>query len=328
MYVPPVNGLRSAAALVRPAWAVLCVSVACESPPESAGREPAAEEPWPDVDAANTGLLLDAATLSVDLQAHVQSLLSSQAADPVLAFEAAMLFATDSCPQVARTETEGFGLTEYFDGLCETGGVVFKGPAILYTWNEERINPIGAMDSVAQFPSELLWTGRGYNGQTDIFSLAGPMDYNCSCTMISATAEYDESTHLFLGVTQGTAHWTAEGAEGTWLQDAGFVPDFLLTTVERGTGHGVEARGTLSGVGERYTAALFDLTLQGDNRFGSWSCGEGNQVEWKVRDSSDSSWATFTMGVDEACGACGVEVGFEEVCIDLVPLLDWEGEPW
>lgn len=272
---------------------------------------------------------LDPVVLAADLQANLEAVYQVTATAPLRSFQEAYAYHTDSCPLTpAITETDGYGTTLYFDGLCTNEQVDFKGPALFYTWDDDEIQPIAAMEVAGGLPPGSRWTGYGFNGQTDIYSDDGLLDFNCSCTMVEVTGVAPDRTQWFFGITSGTAHWTGPEGQGTWMEDPAIVPELQLTIRDEGTHRSVRAGGTLSGVGERYTSMGWQLTLDGSRGIPVWDCSPEGSLAVTYRDDADSSWGLMDLQVEPDCTACGDAPGGEEICVNLVPLLDYSGSPW
>ncbi|GDX78700.1 hypothetical protein LBMAG42_05110 [Deltaproteobacteria bacterium] len=312
---------------------LLFLALACDpggdsavSPTEDSRPSP---EGWSWEDTAAEPEPLDVSTLAADLQANLEAMYEVKATVPLDSFEAAYAYHTDRCPMnPVITETADRGTTLYFDGLCDLEPVDFKGPALYYEWNDAFIEPIAAMSVAAGLPSTIRWTGRGFNGQTDIYSDDGTLDFNCSCTMIDVTGDADDGGHWFLGVTSGTAHWTGPEGVGTWMDDPAVVPELQIVVNELGDQRSLHAGGTLSGYGSRYTSMSWQLGMDATRAGGGWGCSSGATLAVSFRDDTDSDWSTLDFTVDSACGACATTESEESVCVNLAPLLEFEGSPW
>jgi hypothetical protein len=312
---------------------ILLLTTACDPGGDSAITAAAdsrtGPEGWSWEDTAAEAAPLDAATLAADLQANLEAMYEVKATVPLDSFEAAYAYHTDRCPvNPVITESPENGTTLYFDGLCDLEPVDFKGPALFYQWNDAFIDPIAAMSVTAGLPSTIRWTGRGFNGQTDIYSDDGTLDFNCSCTMIDVSGEADDGGHWFLGVTSGTAHWTGPEGVGTWMDDPAVVPELQIVVNELGAQRSLHAGGTLSGYGTRYTSISWQLWVDATKAGDGWVCAPGAELGVSFRDDTDSHWSDLDFTVDAACAACATTEGGEVVCVDLVPLLQFEGSPW
>lgn len=278
------------------------------------------------------GGLLDVEALRADLQAQLDAIRNVRATDPINSFRAVMEYAEPTCPSTAvTTTTEDAGSTYYFDNLCSTRDMIFKGPALLHTWVENRVEPIAAMEVAAKLHPDILWTGYGFNGQTDIFSTDGGLDFNCSCTMVDIVGTDSDGTAWFFGVTQGPAHYTGPEGEGSWMEDAGIDPAISVTVSDGDGARSVELSSASSGIGERYDAVNFTLMGLAGHGGGTWNCApDALTMTIAYRDSEDASWWSMSLtSRDSSCALCGDAPNGEELCLDPhVALLDWEISPW
>jgi hypothetical protein len=172
-----------------------------------------------------------------------------------------------------------------------------------------------------------LWTGFGFNGQTDIFADDGSFDFNCSCTMVDATGITIDGLPMFFGITQGTAHWTGPEAFETWMENPSIIPEILIIGTGTPEARSVNSQGSLSGVGERYSAMAWDLSVHSVTEAGQIRCTTGEMTA-KIRDEVDLSWFELEFAVDEHCQACTETESGESACADLTSVVDWEESPW
>lgn len=292
--------------------------------PSACTPTPAAEDPrsrpeaWVADTTENARPDADPEILAADIAAHLQATVRITAAAPLASFaEAYALGSPPDCPSPTVTASPDYGTTLYFDGLCTRGPMTYKGPALYYTWENQAIQPIGPMILASALPADILWSGHAFNGQTDIYSEDGRLDFNCSCTMVNLTGTDAAGAQWFLGNTEGVAHWTGPAGVGSWMDDPAVNPSLQIGATVESDQKSVSSAGTLSGVGERYRAMGWDLHLTTD--------GERYEGELSLdyRDDRDARWATLDFEVDAEGQACG-----GDVCLDLRPMLEFRSFPW
>jgi hypothetical protein len=272
----------------------------------------------------------DAAQLAADVQDSLDGLRWVRARDPLNSFRAAWSYASGPCAEnAAHTESESTGSTLYFDNLCESGGYVFKGPALLHTWTDDLLEPIAAMQVSASLPPEALYTGYGFNGQTDIYSTDGRLDFNCSCTMVEVNGVDRDGSKIFFGYTQGPAHYTGPEGVGTWMDQPAIDPELSWTVKERDGVRSIDSAGKLSGVGGRYDAVHWRITGLSKWIEDRYRCVSGGiSAEFTVRDSETLLWEEFSLSSTPECTLCGSIEGVGEVCVEPTVFFDWEDNPW
>lgn len=262
-------------------------------------------------------------------------------AEPVLdSYQEAMSYRLDWCPELTETSSEATGEMTYWDGMCEGAEQVwFKGP--MTTWNWEAIDlASGSVDLVSEIMASSTafdgyrFHGSGIRGQTDIFNPDSSIDFNCSCTAMQGMGAAEDGRNGFFSFMDGPAHWTGAAAEGTWLE-AGVRPGLWIwaeadPTV--GLRH-ITAAGNVTGFSERLDTARIDLTVFAPLD-GSKACtaGEISSFSLSLRDAETASWYELDFEIDDSdptlCTACAPLESGEEVCVDLMPVLDWEDSPW
>lgn len=309
-------------------WSLLVACTAGAPPAAERGKEPTGWS-WASSDTGTPPI--DAAVLQADLQANLDATRLVRATDPLRSFVAVMEYASPYCPMPTITTTEDEGSTFYFDQLCETPDMIFKGPALLHTWEEDRVVPVGAMEVLVGLSDEGSWTGYGFNGQTDIFSRDGELDFNCSCTMVDLVGRDSAGNSVFLGLTQGPAHYTGPEGVGSWMDDAGIDPEISVLMTDAPGYREFAVQSITSGVGSRFDAVEFSLSGIAGRLGEDWDCAaDSGELIVEFRDSVDAVWHSLTLTtVDSTCALCGSLEGGERVCLDpRMALLAWEGSPW
>lgn len=266
------------------------------------------------------------------MQAQLDGVRALRATDPLNSFRAVMEFSEPRCPASGvTTTTEDAGSTYYFDGLCSTDTITFKGPALLHTWDVDRVEPVAAMSVTSGLPTNVLWSGYGFNGQTDVYGVNGDPDFNCSCTMIDIVGSDSDGAAWFFGITQGPAHYTGPEGQGSWMDDPGIDPALSITVTDDGRLRRFQIFSTTSGLGERYDAAELSVVGAAGRGGGNWNCApDALTLDIDYRDSQDATWSSISLTTyDSSCELCGTASNGEAVCLDpRAALLDWDGSPW
>ena len=176
-----------------------------------------------------------------------------------------------------------------------------------------------------------LWTGNAMKGQTDVYTLDGSLDYNCSCSAALGEGDPDAETHGWWSFTDGPTHWTGPEDDGTWM-DRG-EQSSLWVEFRRNETAGTWVgglRGSVSGRGEVYGSVEMNIALSGDLD-DLTTCSSNNRVQMTVRETATGRTTDldFTLDTSQACYACVTVVeGEPDVCVDLSSFNDWEGAPW
>lgn len=297
-----------------------------------AGSGPKAADDGPAADTSDSAYVdppVDIDQLELDL-ATLMNMMRTLRAMPVLdSFVAAMAYAEDGCPNDTTISDPDYGTSTFFQQLCQTSDdVVFKGPANYWVWEEQLADANeGGLSFLIDEDPTLRWTGAAFNGQTDIYDLAGTFDFNCSCNMMDAWAVGDDGSTHFKSYTSGTSHWTGAEAVGSYMDDPAIVPDLTLDFIQSPTNVTVITSGTVTGYADRYGTAGLSLVFN-SARGETPTCLGAEAGTIKVRDAESVQWISFYASFTENCLACGeIETG-ETVCVDLSPLIDWESTPW
>ena len=309
-------------------WGLLVGCTADPPPADDSRTEPTAWS-WESPDTGTPPVVVS--ELQADLQANLDATRVVRATDPLNSFRAVIEYATPECPRPAITTTEDEGSTYYFDQLCLAGDMVFKGPALLHTWEDDHADPVAAMEVLRGLPPEARWTGYGFNGQTDIYSTDGTVDFNCSCTMVDIVGSDPQGNSLFFGMAQGPAHYTGPEGSGTWMDDPGIDPAMSLTVTDTAEYRQFQLISTTSGIGGRYDAVELVMDGIAGKRDGDWDCAaDSAKFTVDYRDSVDAVWHSVSLTTaDASCSLCGTLDNGETVCLDpRYALLDWEVSPW
>jgi hypothetical protein len=264
----------------------------------------------------------DIALLGEELSEAMSSLRLLEGYPALQSFVHTLEYADDECPRIDIVEEES-GHTSFFNNLCQAeSGIWFKGPATWAAWEEGSGSPF-----VPLVADGLLWTGMGFNGQTDIFSEDGLVDFNCSCTMVSAHAiDPDSGTRYAINVASGISHWTGDADEGSWMESSDVVPDVHLSARDSPRERRIEGWGAVSGLGERWSAFTYEFDLQISVSDPS-ECVAALLPTFTVRHSDTGEWFELALAQGEGCSYCA-ELHDQEVCVDMSGLLNWGELPW
>ncbi len=304
-------------------WLISSMSgLACKEPPAPAD-EP--ELPTPYEHALDDGVSeeIDLAQLETEMQAVVDDLLQMNATLAYPAFDVALGWADEVCPEFKYlTET-----TTYYDGMCETrDGTSFYGDAFYAV--REGSDPDGT-----------TWERVDLFAHTRITAPSGEMYYSAGPALDSHVTRPDgsrEHRSELLGVHSSNL----EAAEG-WV-GAGIINDLTImaTSMTIGDPQKVTVTGALDGLDGQWPSAWVE-SLQIGSTATDWACdGEPYGALWMR--SQGGTWVkvsfdTLSSGGQapedttrcDGCGAVtvhGEELG--EVCLDFSPLTDWKDSPW
>ncbi len=281
-----------------------------------------------------------AADLSLDVQALIDQLRTINAAPVLSSYYEAMGNSLAWCPEQTETTAETTGDMRYWDGVCAgSEDVWYKGPMTTWTWDGIDL-AAGTVDIIstimASSPSfeGYAFNGNGIRGQTDIYNPDSSVDFNCSCTAMQGMGMADDGRIGFFSFMDGPAHWTGPAAEGTWMAEG--VRPGLWTWAEANPAEDMRhltAAGNVTGFAERFDTARLDLTVFAPID-GSKACtaGDLSSFSLSIRDAETADWYNLEFEIDDsdaaACTACATLESGEQLCVDLLPAIAWEGAPW
>lgn len=308
----------------------IIVLIACGTEQISDGPTEDAPLPSAHTYSAEPPQEIDPADLTEAVLSSLERLLTVQPAPILDAYDAALTYGSEQCPNETVTVEDGT-TTAHWQEVCTSPAqeALFNGPMTTWTWDAGHMTTqtLPPYDDLFQFfpeMSELRWTGAGLNGQTDITAADGT-DFNCSCLALSGQSEADDTQHAFIAL-DGPSHWSGSEATGTWIQDniklrlSGFA-------TKSEAGRYIFLSGSASGLDDDYGAIDFTIPLQTTETGCESVPLNGNSLTITTRQTETGHWTTLELSkpMMNSCTFCTQDDVF---CLDLTPLLSWEELPW
>ncbi|MDP2315052.1 MAG: hypothetical protein Q8P41_19285 [Pseudomonadota bacterium] len=282
--------------------------------------------------APDVGENVDPVTMQAELQATFDELRTFNGSATLTAYGQALLHGDGSCPNEVETDTENNGHTAYFDGLCVARTRYwFKGPMTTYAFTDNALDAFEISDfHPVRTDDGVAWTGTALKGQTDIYDDRSDLDFNCSCTAVSAYSFPGPGEGHWFSYVDGPSHYTApEAAPGTWINLGLQVK--LYAYLQRHLDGAWEARlaGTVTGLTDRYGTIDLDLSFGGVRAAdGTIGCAAGGGGSVGMRYTTTGVRTELAFATDGAsCVVCS-PAGDGTVCLDLTSVADWETAPW
>ncbi len=282
-------------------------------------------------------LALDLGQLERDLQLALDVYDQFDPAWVTDAYDHAMSLRTPSCPNVVETQTEyGVDMTYWGDGCNISNGedevTFFNGPMTTWDWQEIAVDlETQALLRLYEIPWQTdeipVWTGRGLNGQTDIYGSS--VDFNCSCLSHYAEGRTDKND-LWMRVVDGPSHSTWDASADAWINANVQVSQILFARKAHRDGRQFAAGEIqITGIGEVYRTLSMVYSLR-DSQDGGCSRHHPDEypLSMQVREATTGQWTALDWTLDEdTCEAC-TTVDELTACVSLGHFVDWEDAPW
>lgn len=239
------------------------------------------------------------------------------------AYDDILALADASCP-TWYTSTDG----EYwYDDCVSEDGAHFQGYAT-------------SLDLTALETDDVSYTGGAAYGAATLTDPDGhALVMNGAIGVAAATEGGSTTTQLVL---DGAVTWDGPSADDTWLS-AGLVPQLQGYAVSYGQLRALIIDGAVSGYTGAYSSVSFDQVLAASEGVGApcalepsgtvsvrSAAGQWTEIVFDLPyDVETESFGEMDPADCDGCGhawSYGAYVG--EVCVDLAPLLDWDGSPW
>lgn len=311
---------------------ILALASACAGPAEThetgAPSEPILPSAYEPADAgtdtASAPAALDLAALKAWTDEIIVSLRQDDSGEVLAAYAAALRWADASCPAFT---VSGEGTSGWSDDCTTADGATFYGNG--FTVDDSSVDASGGVLSRDElFP------------QCRITSPSGQHFYGSGYAARNQLLQSDGVT-LFLATLYGYYSSDAdEDAEGWLAEQVENDTSLVLTASAGGLATRARVSGTLAGFDGAFSAISFN-DLEIGSQYHGWPCPGEPTGTLSIR-GSDGAWLSLSFdlqtgegsqAVDPArCDGCGTlsdadgELG--ELCVDFLPLLDWEERPW
>lgn len=303
--------------------ALVWMLTACVGGEEPGGPQEVVDEPAPYIyeDLDDDQIAYDQAEVEAALDLAFASVRDLHAGPPIDAYEAAMVGASDDCPDYYSDGENVY----WYDYCTSDAGAAFSGYAFYYVLDDYS-DGYYTWDGVQMYAEASIETsdGHAFEGGGYAYLLTG---------------DSPDGGIIYYSVLGGAFSWDGDEIDGTWMGEGlrAETGMWLSHYPEYEANYAYVSGGVTNLPSTYETVSFTDLTY--GNRKGGWPCvGEpGGAVSVRAE---DGSWFDVvfdvdadTWEVDEAlCDGCGTVwhrgeiVG--EACPDVSPLVDWESAPW
>jgi hypothetical protein len=275
--------------------------------------------------------VVDPVEMQVELQDLLDNIREFNGNQTMAAYGQARAYGDELCPLETVTETPEDGTTVYFDRLCVVDDRYwFKGPMTTYTFSDNTLDQFEIYDFAPQLHEieSTPWTGMAMKGQTDIFDSENTMDFNCSCTAVTAVSPPLGTEQRWFTYTDGPSHWIAPEAADSWINQGIQSHMWIAFWLDKTDGD-FEAvlEGSVTGYGSEYGSIDLDMTVDGTRGDDGVTCAPGTGGTAQLRHTTTGVRTDMTLVTDDSCDACG-DVAGTTLCVDLTHLADWDSAPW
>jgi hypothetical protein len=275
---------------------------------------------------------VDPAGIEAEVQALIDVIREFNAGPAIDAWFTVRAYGGATCPPEVTYDSADNGYVTYFDGQCEASGRYwFKGPMTTYTVTLNTLENTEVYDVRPYLLTETLpWSGQLIKGQSDVYDAQSDLDYNCSCT--AALLQAEEATLLhWASYTDGPTHLDGPDRDADAWMNRGTLSNMWMYITEDAVAGRWSAKldGSVTGHGEDYGDIEMYVELGGERlQDGTLLCDPGTGGEFVVRHSATGIRTSFKLELAAgSCQGCATVAG-SPVCIDLSPIVSFEGAPW